>query len=383
MEQPAYKRIGEMIRQRINDGVYSLGSQLPTELELVEEFSASRMTVSKGLSELIEAGLIKRIRGKGTFVCSQKFETIDGKRENPVIKCLLPGAIYEQSFASNTLLQGVCAELKETNYQTGIAFCGSEEELLAELDKAETGKCAGCILWSQQLGRFCEFVNQLQAKGFPLVLLDSFYPEYQGEFIGTDNFAGAEMAVEYLIAHGHRRIGYLTLTPDRSSLAERLSGYIFAATRDPHSVFDPRLIAVIPNVPGLPTEKIPAHQSAFLRWALENMFALPKEERPTALFMSHDFIAVELFHIAADMGIKIPEDLSLVGFDNVDCSRWLPVPLTTIEHNFVETGKLAARLILARIAKKDEQSHSLDGTPSRYQVRPLLVERDSVCVRPE
>lgn len=383
MEQPAYKRIGEMIRQRINDGVYSLGSQLPTELELVEEFSASRMTVSKGLSELIEAGLIKRIRGKGTFVCSQKFETIDGKRENPVIKCLLPGAIYEQSFASNTLLQGVCAELKETNYQTGIAFCGSEEELLAELDKAETGKCAGCILWSQQLGRFCEIVNQLQAKGFPLVLLDSFYPEYQGEFIGTDNFAGAEMAVEYLIAHGHRRIGYLTLTPDRSSLAERLSGYIFAATRDPHSVFDPRLIAVIPNVPGLPTEKIPAHQSAFLRWALENMFALPKEERPTALFMSHDFIAVELFHIAADMGIKIPEDLSLVGFDNVDCSRWLPVSLTTIEHNFVETGKLAARLILARIAKKDEQSHSLDGTPSRYQVRPLLVERDSVCVRPE
>ena len=372
-----------MIRQRINDGVYSLGSQLPTELELVEEFSASRMTVSKGLSELIEAGLIKRIRGKGTFVCSQKFETIDGKRENPVIKCLLPGAIYEQSFASNTLLQGVCAELKETNYQTGIAFCSSEEELLAELDKAETGKCAGCILWSQQLGRFCEIVNQLQAKGFPLVLLDSFYPEYQGEFIGTDNFAGAEMAVEYLIAHGHRRIGYLTLTPDRSSLAERLSGYIFAATRDPHSVFDPRLIAVIPNVPGLPTEKIPAHQSAFLRWALENMFALPKEERPTALFMSHDFIAVELFHIAADMGIKIPEDLSLVGFDNVDCSRWLPVPLTTIEHNFVETGKLAARLILARIAKKDEQSHSLDGTPSRYQVRPLLVERDSVCVRPE
>ena len=382
VEQPAYKRIGEMIRQRINDGVYSLGSQLPTELELVEEFSASRMTVSKGLSELIEAGLIKRIRGKGTFVCSQKFEAIDSKNENPVIKCLLPGAIYEQSFTSNKLLQGVCAELKNTNYQTGIAFCSSEEELLAELDKAETGKCVGCILWSQQLGRFCDIVNQLQSRGFPLVLLDSFYPGYQGEFIGTDNFAGAEMAVEYLAAHGHRRIGYLTLMPDRSSLAERLSGYIFAATRG-HVVFDPRLIAVIPNVPGLPTEKIPAHQSAFLRWALENMFALPKEERPTALFMSHDFIAVELFHIAAEMGIKIPGELSLVGFDNIDCSRWLPVPLTTIEHNFVETGRLAARLILSRITKKDEPRLSLDGTPSRYQVRPLLVERESVSIHPE
>ena len=74
METPVYKRLGETIRRRINEGVYPLGSQLPTELEMVNEFNVSRMTVSKGLTELIEAGIIKRIRGKGTFVCSQKFE---------------------------------------------------------------------------------------------------------------------------------------------------------------------------------------------------------------------------------------------------------------------------------------------------------------------
>lgn len=378
MEQPAYKRIGEMIRQRINDGVYSLGSQLPTELELVEEFSASRMTVSKGLSELIEAGLIKRIRGKGTFVCSQKFETIDGKRENPVIKCLLPGAIYEQSFASNTLLQGVCAELKETNYQTGIAFCGSEEEVLSELGKAESGKFAGYILWLQQWECYSRAVDKLQAAGFPLVLLDSFYPGYQGDFIGTDNFAGAEIAVDYLAAHGHRRIGYLTLTPDHSSLAERLAGFIVASTRR-NPVFDPRLVAVIPCDPKLPTDKVPALQSMQLRRALENMLALPAGERPTALFLSHDFIAVELFRIAAEIGLRIPDELSLVGFDNIDCSRWLPVPLTTIEHNFSDAGRLAARLILSRIEQKSIPHPFPERTAPRYSVRPVLVERNSVC----
>lgn len=378
MEQPAYKRIGEMIRQRINDGVYSLGSQLPTELELVEEFSASRMTVSKGLAELIDAGLIKRIRGKGTFVCSQKFEAIDSKRETPVVKCLLPGAIYEQSFASNMLLQSVCAELKDTNYQTGIAFCGSEEELLDELGKAESGKCAGYILWPQYSKRFCEAVDKLQAAGFPLVLLDSFYPGYRGDFIGTDNFAGAEMAVDYLAARGHRRIGYLTLTPDRSSLAERLAGFIAASTRR-NPQFDPRLVAVIPSDPQLPTEKVPAHQSDSLRRALETMLALPETERPTALFMSHDFIAVELFRIAADMGVKIPEQLSLVGFDNIDYSRWLPVPLTTVAHNFSEAGKLAGRLILDKVKSRSSESDRSEGIMPRYQVRPVLVERESVC----
>ena len=377
MELPAYKKIGEMIRQRINDGVYSLGSQLPTELQLVEEFSASRMTVSKGLSELIDAGLIKRIRGKGTFVCSQRFEAIDGKCDNPVVQCLLPGMIYEQSFANNTLLQGVCSELKNTTYQTGIAFCGSEKEVCAELSKAEAGKAAGYILWLQQWEGYRKAVKKLQAAGAPLVLLDSFCPDYQGDFVGTDNFAGAEMAVEHLFGYGHRRIGYLTLTPDHSSLAERLAGYIAAVSRRNGS-FDPRLIGVIPCDPALPTEKVPALQSAQLRRMLESMLALPEGERPTALFMSHDFIAIELFRIAAEMGVKIPEELSLVGFDNIECSRWLPVPLTTIAHNFVESGKLAAKLILARIDEKRSSRQKPVANALRYRIQPVLVARKSV-----
>lgn len=377
---PAYKRIGEMIRQRINDGVYSLGSQLPTELELVEEFCASRMTVSKGLSELIDAGLIKRIRGKGTFVCSQKFEAIDSKAESPVIKCLLPGAIYEQSFASNTLLQGVCNELKNTSYQTGIAFCATEEEILGELEKAESGNCAGYILWPQLSPRFCEAVNRLQSSGIPLVLLDSFYPGYQGDFVGTDSFAGAEIAVEHLVAHGHRRIGYLTLTPDRSSLAERLAGFVAGVTQR-GLAFDPRLIGVIPNDPQLPTEKIPAHEGVLLRKIFEKMLALPAKDRPSALFLSHDYIAVELFRIAAEIGVKIPDELSLVGFDNIDCSRWLPVPLTTVAHNFIESGRLAAQLILARMGRNPVPRILPEGATPRYRVRPLLVERKSVSDR--
>ncbi|HBP05765.1 GntR family transcriptional regulator [Victivallaceae bacterium BBE-744-WT-12] len=377
METPVYKRLGETIRRRINEGVYPLGSQLPTELEMVNEFNVSRMTVSKGLTELIEAGIIKRIRGKGTFVCSQKFEAIDSKSEIPVIKCILPGAIYEQSFASNALLQGVCAELKNTPYQTGIAFCGNEDEILAELGKAESDNCAGYILWPRESKRFCEAVGKLQAAGFPLILLDSFFPEYQGEFIGTDNFAGAETAVDCLVAHGHRRIGYLTLTPDRSSLAERLAGFIAASTR--HCLtFDPRLVEVIPNDPQLPTEKIPAHRSEFLREAFKRMLALPEAERPTALFTSHDFIAIELFRIAAETGVKIPGQLSLIGFDNIDCSGWLPVPLTTVAHDFAGMGRLAARLMVSGFGRNRELPPLPEGTAPRYRVRPTLIERKSV-----
>ena len=108
------------------------------------------------------------------------------------------------------------------------------------------------------------------------------------------------------------------------------------------------------------------------------MLALPEGERPTALFMSHDFIAIELFRIAAEMGVKIPEELSLVGFDNIECSRWLPVPLTTIAHNFVESGKLAAKLILARIDEKRSSRQKPVANALRYRIQPVLVARKSV-----
>ena len=264
METPVYKRLGETIRRRINEGVYPLGSQLPTELEMVNEFNVSRMTVSKGLTELIEAGIIKRIRGKGTFVCSQKFEAIDSKSEIPVIKCILPGAIYEQSFASNALLQGVCAELKNTPYQTGIAFCGNEDEILAELGKAESDNCAGYILWPRESKRFCEAVGKLQAAGFPLILLDSFFPEYQGEFIGTDNFAGAETAVDCLVAHGHRRIGYLdgfTCIGDME----------FCGKRDDTHQIEARTTALCIVLPLASTKELLLNDNRFLRYLLNSV----------------------------------------------------------------------------------------------------------------
>lgn len=377
MELPAYKRLGDTIRQRINEGVYPLGSQLPTELELVGEFNVSRMTVSKGLSDLINAGLIKRIRGKGTFVCSQKFEAIDSKAEVPVIMCILPGAIYEQSFASNALLQGVCAELKETAFQTGIAFCSSEEEIIAELEKTGSGNCAGCILWPTLSERMERAVLKLQENGFPLLLVDSFFNGYRGDFIGTDNFVGSALAIEHLAGCGHRRIGYLTLAPDRSSLAERLAGAVSALSR--HGLlYEPQLTGVIPEASGFSTEKVPAHNSSFIRAYLERMLALPREERPTAIFASHDFIAIEIMKLAEPMKFRIPEDFSLVGFDNIDCSGWLPVPLTTVAHDFDAMGRLAARLMGDRLNRRAEGTPSHGNVAPHYRVQPKLVERKSV-----
>ena len=79
METPVYKRLGETIRRRINEGVYPLGSQLPTELEMVNEFNVSRMTVSKGLTELIEAGIIKRISGKSVSEWIDNYVILEAK----------------------------------------------------------------------------------------------------------------------------------------------------------------------------------------------------------------------------------------------------------------------------------------------------------------
>ncbi len=381
MEIPAYKKLGNTIRQRINDGVYPLGGQLPTELELVREFNVSRMTVSKGLSNLIASGLVKRIRGKGSFVCSQKFDLLEKQLRTPVIKCIFPGAIYEQSFSNNSLLQGICAELRSSNYQTGIVFCTTDDEIAAELGKIGTDDCAGYILWPTTAPQVLNAVLHLQQSGFPLILLDSSVPDYFGEFIETDNFAGSDLAIDYLRNHGHRRLAYLTLRPERTSLAERLAG-VFSSANRCNVTLRPEHLGFVDLEQGRPAERIPEAGQTQIRSFLERLAATPTAERPTALYTSNDLIAIEVIKIAAVLKLRIPDELSLISFDNIDSAKWLSVPLTTMEHDFDRIGRLAAQLIVDRCERNSVPPRSLT-VRHCYSVKPKLVERCTVAFQKE
>jgi DNA-binding LacI/PurR family transcriptional regulator len=177
-------------------------------------------------------------------------------------------------------------------------------------------------------------LNQLVAHGEKIVMVSRHVEGVTADYVVPDNRAGAVMATEHLIRLGHRAIGYLGGPISVVAFRDRLLGY--RATMVSHGLeVDPRWVVV--------TE---SGTDAGFRGALQLFHA---DERPTALFVGSDVMALGVLEAAQCSGWTIPDDLALVGFDNISFARVAAVPLTTVDGRTAELGRIAVQLLVDRI----------------------------------
>ncbi|MDQ6817699.1 MAG: LacI family transcriptional regulator [Actinomycetota bacterium] len=193
------------------------------------------------------------------------------------------------------------------------------------------------------------------AASSPLVLLDRTIPGLRVDSVTVDNRGGARGAVEHLIGHGHRRIGLVSDEPDISTSAERLAGYR-AALAAAGIVADEHLISL-----GGPT---PDEGYRAARRVLET------PERPTAIFTTNNFMTLGAMRAIRDLGLGVPYDVSLVGFDDLEWTTLVDPPLTVVAQPATELGEAAARRVLSRLA-------GADGRPRRVRLGTKLIVRAS------
>ncbi len=190
----------------------------------------------------------------------------------------------------------------------------------------------------------------------PVTLLNREMDGLTGcDVVLNDNLEGARVAVAHLIAHGHTRIGYVTAMRDVSTVRDRLRGYQVALT-DAGIPFDPLLVERGPIT-------IEAAAVATLR-------LLEQQPVPTALFAYNDFMAVGILSALLDANRRVPDDVALVGYDDIVYTPYLRVPLTTIAQQTQEMGVTAARLLMERLAGSERP-------PQRVVFKPHLVVRAS------
>jgi len=198
-----------------------------------------------------------------------------------------------------------------------------------------------------------EYLVSLRQRHFPYVLIDHQGISEVESAVGAANWQGGYAATKYLIELGHRRIGFITGTMDLGCSRDRLEGYQ-AALRDGGLSFEPTLVQ----------EGDYWQPSGFA--AAQSLLTLP--EPPTAIFASNDVMAFGVMEAVRDRGLRIPEDISIVGFDNIPQAEHVSPQLTTIEQPLADMGREATRRLLALI-KEPQLPLTRSELPTRLVVR--------------
>jgi LacI family transcriptional regulator len=200
----------------------------------------------------------------------------------------------------------------------------------------------------------------LVAAGIPLVLLDRMVAGVDADSVLVRNTAGAADAVAHLTGLGHRRIGVVSDLPEITSSAERIAGYrraLRAAGIEP----DPSLVSI-----GGPTQ---ADGEAAARRLLD------RSDRPTAVFTANNFMTVGALRAARALHLRVPDDLALVGFDDLDWTTLVEPPVTVVSQPVAELGRAAGERLLARLRGED-------GPARRIRLPARLIVRGSCGGRP-
>lgn len=203
-------------------------------------------------------------------------------------------------------------------------------------------------------GQASEQLSYLHRQGLPVVLLDDQEMHPELPWVGTDNRSGAYLAVKHLLNLGHRRIGHIRGLYTCSE--ERYQGYCDALQE-----FDIR-----PD-PALVLQGNFEYSSG--QACARTFFAM--EERPTAIFASNDQMAYGVLAMAQQQGVRIPEEVAVVGFDDLPISDYIRPALTTVRQPLAEMGRRAVELLTSLVSA----SPSLAAEPQRPSTEPPLIQQ--------
>ncbi len=346
-------------RERILDGRLRAGTRLPTDEKLAALYQLSRDSVRQALVLLANEGLIERVQGRGTFVSQPP------SNGSPVIQLKQKqiGLVLNRTLRTQltmNLLAGVEQAAKSHGYNVSFTYAeGDQEQQARDIARLRANHVSGMIIWAVGDTTQDASIQQLQADHIPLVLIDRHFPGLAIDYVGSDNVGGGYRATEHLLILGHGRIGFVFAqeeTLHTTSVYERWQGYCQALQK--YGVpYDETL--VVPDFRQPPT----GTREGLIEF-------LQRPDRPGAIFAVNDYVALDVMQAAKAIHLRIPEDLAVVGFDDLEFTAHVNPPLTTIMQPFIDIGLRACTLLISRI-------EGMVGAPKHIELPTSLIIRES------
>lgn len=266
------------------------------------------------------------------------------RRSTNVIGILVP----EFEPFSTELLKGISSAAEGTGYEL-LAYSGNLEHNQVGWERRSLSRLAGTLIDGAVIVAPTASVTDAT---IPVVAIDPHTGRTGPSTIEADNVGGAKAATEHLIGLGHRRIAHVRGRTDLVSARLREQGYR-QALEAAGIPFDPQLV------------RVGGYRAAETTDAARELLSLP--ERPTAVFSANDLSAIRVLEVARELGLRVPEDLSVVGFDNVPEAANAEPALTTVAQPLHRMGAEAVRLLLGLLSGLNTEEHLL--LPARLVVR--------------
>ncbi|HWM03584.1 MAG TPA: LacI family DNA-binding transcriptional regulator [Actinophytocola sp.] len=268
--------------------------------------------------------------------------------------------------AANPFFNDVARGVEDVARDEGMAvyLCNSNQDVAREreyLERLREQRVQGVLI--TPIDPSGERLAEMPGRGTPVVLVDCHAPDPSWCSVAVDDELGGELALTHLLEAGHERIAFVGGPRSVPQVRDRRHGALRA------------LAAAGRPADALVTLETEALQVAEGRRAGERLVGLPASTRPTAAFCANDLLALGLLQAMTRLGMAVPEDLAVVGYDDIEFAEAAAVPLTSVRQPRELLGRTAARLLFEEAAGEAGHVHQ------QVRFRPELVVRASTRVR--
>lgn len=333
-----YIVIEEILKEEITFGHFKINQQLPTENELMERFHTSRYAVRKALTELQNERLIYKVQGSGMYIqdWNKKWQV------NPKSKTIGLICTHIADYIFPKIISQIDAVIEPKGYSLLLANTHNYPKTeRSSLIKMLNSEIAGLIVEPSESAKPCknaDIYRRIAKSKIPLLFINAEYSEFKFPAITNSDRESERELISYLLKEGHKKILGIFQTDDRQGV-ERMNGFIQAHQESNTNLANSNLIMYS------------SHDSFTIISKKIDVY-LKSNQLPTAIACYNDELAVLVIDKLKKQNIKIPQDISVVGFDNYDSAAYLTPGLTTMNYQRTLVGEEAGKGILALIDGK-------------------------------
>jgi GntR family transcriptional regulator of arabinose operon len=352
--KPKYQRIKEYIINTIQEKQLKFGDKFFSENELVNKFNISRHTVRQAIGELVNEGWLYRMHGKGTFVGNGPDEKVKQMYTIGVITTYLNDYIFP------AIIRGIDGVLMENGYNI-LLSCTYNQHRMERLclENLKNHSIAGLIVEptrSALPNPNLHLYQELKNKNVPILFIHGRYKDLDCSYIVEDDVWAGYIATKHLIELGHARIGGVFKRDDIQG-HYRYAGFIKAHREAGFDVLDSSVLWFDTDDAGL------NFKDSMIKRLID---LIP---RCSGVVCYNDQITIKVLDVLRGMGLNVPEDVSLVSFDDSQLAVASEVKLTTVAHPQERLGQQAAMALI----------NLIEGRQSHYSIKiqPELIIRGS------